>query len=485
MNRRQEELFRQLCAGIDVPKWTPKKRETIADQTPTSLETKNPRHEMDDERALEQSSIIRKTHRIKVSTPHSSPAPIESFEELENDRLQGLSAFTCSQGFSRPTPIQMQAIPTLIAGRDVVGVAPTGSGKTLAFLIPILSKLDPSEWIQAVVISPTCELSSQTFEVFINLELQLRKDESPSIKAFLLEKSTKKKLKSKRPNVLFTTPFALLKQIKIDAIDLTKLKFVVFDEADRLLSTENANREISDRRNYVAQIDSIVIECDKSEELVKAMFSATFPPQVSDLANNILLDPLYITVGQKNSVVESVEQRLIYTGGEQGKLLALRQILKTDLTPPIVVFVDTKDRVDRLMSELRFDGLNVESLHSDIDVAKRNRVLTRFRSGVICILITTDLISRGIDFRDLNVVINFDFPKSTIDYIHRIGRTGRAGLQGKSFTFFTDLDKGHLRPIANIIKQAGGEVPDWMTSLQRQKWKRKRGYGEIGVDRDL
>eukprot|EP00210_Caulerpa_lentillifera_P006921 g6618.t1 len=472
MNQRQTELFRQLCAGINVSKWIPKKRDPVSDQPSSPVHPKKPRHQTTTEQTLEQSAIIRKTHKIRVSTPHSSPAPIESFEELDHQNLIGLSQFASSQGFGRPTPIQMQTIPVLLAGRDVVGVAPTGSGKTLAFLIPILSRLEPdSKSIQALVMSPTCELSSQTFKVFVNLEQKLRRGSDQSINAFLLEKSTKKKLKSRRPDVLFATPFALMKRIEIDEINLTNLKFLVLDEADRLLSMENNNREISDRRNYVAQIDSIVNECGKCGNLVKSMFSATFPPQIADLANNILINPLHITVGAKDSVVETVDQRLIYTGGEQGKLLALRQILKKDLLPPIVVFVDTKDRVDRLRSELRFDGLNVASLHSDLNVIKRNRVLDRFQ--------------RGIDFHELNVVINYDFPKSSIDYIHRIGRTGRAGHKGKSYTLFTDLDKGHLRPIANIIKQAGGEVPDWMTSLQKQDWKKKRQYGEIGIDKDL
>lgn len=394
---------------------------------------------------LERAASIRKRHSIKVSAPHAAPCPVQSFMELQErvSELNGLVDYAQSNGFASLTPIQMQAIPALLDGRDLIGIAPTGSGKTLAFLLPILAQLrrgERSEDIQVFVISPTCELSSQTYHTFVNLQQAVSMDKP--VRMFLLDKSSTKKLKNRKPEILFATPFALVKQIQKGNIDASHVQFLVLDEADRLFSTERRSKDtdVSSLRHYVSQLDAIAAACT-NKDLVKALFSATFPPNVSDLAQNILINPVCITIGKKNAAVPSVEQHLMYTGSERGKLLAVRQIFAQGISPPVVIFVDTKERAKALLSELRSDGINVAGIHSEMEARQRNRILQRFQNGLIWVLIATDLVSRGIDFVDVHMVINYDFPKSTMDYIHRIGRTGRAGKQGlENFLQLLDCD---------------------------------------------
>lgn len=469
--RRQKEIFEQLTTGIDVGKRSlPKKRQvetkrsvdgplpkkqkrkksrsktTFEGESGVSLFQQGEENEETEvkEKAfsifcpkatkLEKAATVRKQFGIKVSSPVSTPIPIISFADLEKQTpsFKGLTNFAKKQGYDQPTPIQMQAIPSLLQGRDVVGVAPTGSGKTLAFLLPFIARLNPKkkDVLSALVISPTCELSAQTCCIFQNLLKFF--DFAKSFPVFILDKSSKSRLKHRHPSVLFTTPFGLVKQIQKNHVDVSKVEMVILDEADRLFSTEKGKKDtqdVSDLRHYVSQLN-IILEACQNPNLTKALFSATFPPHVSDLANNVLTDPICITVGKKNIATTSVEQHLMYTGCESGKLLAIRQIFSKGISPPVVLFVDTKERAKELLKELKTVGIRIGGIHSEMDVRQRNRILQKFEKGDIWILVATDLVSRGIDFVGVNMVINYDFPKSTMDYIHRIGRTGRAGKTG-------------------------------------------------------
>lgn len=178
-----------------------------------------------------------------------------------------------------------------------------------------------------------------------------------------------------------------------------------------------------------------------------------------------------LVIGSSNSAVHSVEQELLFAGTESGKLLAFRDLVAKGIQPPCLVFVQSKDRAQQLFTELIYDGLNIDVIHSDRSQKERDQVVKSFREGKIWILICTELMGRGIDFKGVNLVINFDFPQSTISYIHRIGRTGRAGRQGKAITFFTKDDTTNLRSIAHIIKKSGGEVPDYMLKLKKSTKK--------------
>lgn len=173
--------------------------------------------------------------------------------------------------------------------------------------------------------------------------------------------------------------------------------------------------------------------------------------------------------------MKSVQQKLLYTGNEHGKLVALRDLFKKSFSPPVLLFVQSKERAKELFAELIYDGMNVDAIHADRTPQQRNNAVKCFRKGETWILICTELMGRGIDFKGVNLVINYDFPNSAVAYIHRVGRTGRAGRKGEAITFFTDDDKPSLRSIANVIREAGCEVPEYALKLKKtNKVERKR-----------
>lgn len=176
----------------------------------------------------------------------------------------------------------------------------------------------------------------------------------------------------------------------------------------------------------------------------------------------------------RNTAVETVEQELLFVGTENGKLVAMRDIIKKGFLPPMLVFVQSIERARELFHELVYEGINVDVIHAERTQQQRDNVVNSFRSGKIWVLICTALLARGIDFKGVNLVLNYDFPTSSVEYIHRIGRTGRAGHQGKAITFFTENDKPLLRSIANVIKQAGCPVPDYMIGFKKIHSKVKR-----------
>lgn len=189
----------------------------------------------------------------------------------------------------------------------------------------------------------------------------------------------------------------------------------------------------------------------------------------------------------RNVATHTIKQELIFTGSEEGKLLALKQlVLEGRIHPPVLIFVQSKERAQQLFRELILDGLNVDAIHSDRTQAQRNRTVEKFRTGEVWILITTELMSRGIDFKGVNLVINYDFPQSITSYIHRIGRTGRAGRQGEAITFYTEQDFEFLRSIANVMKASGCDsVPQWIfDSLRPPKKQRKKEFEKHAIKRE-
>lgn len=216
----------------------------------------------------------------------------------------------------------------------------------------------------------------------------------------------------------------------------------------------------------------------------RGLFSATLPPQVEELARTFLKDPIRVLVGAKNAATETIEQKLHFVGREDGKLLALKQMIETGSLPlPCLVFVQSKDRANELYRELEFDKINVDVITAERPQPQRDRIVQEVREGKIWVLISTDLMARGMDFKGISCVINFDFPTSINQYIHRIGRTGRAGLRGTAITFFTEDDKESLRTIANVVKQSGGDVPDWMLALPKLSKNSKKRLEKRPISR--
>ncbi|XP_053950082.1 DEAD box protein 52 homolog [Anastrepha ludens] len=416
----------------------------------------------------EMVALLRKDYLINVRGKNIPP-PVTSFEELKkeykmSDRLLlNLESAT----YASPTPVQMQAMPLLLQGRNVMASAPTGSGKTIAFLAPLINDLrKPSKvGFRAVVLAPTRELAAQIYRECVQLA------QNTALKIYFQAKATSNKLATGQSNknydILISTPnrVRFLLEQEPPALRLTEVEWLVIDEADRLME-EGIN-------NFKDQVDVILAACTNQHKKL-ALFSATYTAPVAKWAIKNLPNLARVIIGQENSATDSVEQELLFVGSESGKLLAIRDMVRKGLKPPVLVFVQSKERAKELFQELLYDGINVDLIHADRSQQQRDNCVRAFREGHIWVLICTELMGRGIDFKGVNLVINYDFPPSVISYIHRIGRTGRAGRSGKAITFFTQSDTPNLKSIAQIIKNSNGKVPDFILNLKkRRKTERK------------
>ncbi|KAL2487467.1 DEAD-box ATP-dependent RNA helicase 57 [Abeliophyllum distichum] len=416
-------------------------------------------------RQLERDALFRKKHNIHVSGSNI-PSPLQNFAELQlryscrSYLLRNLAEL----GFKEPTPIQRQAIPVLLSGRECFACAPTGSGKTFAFVCPILMKLKNAskDGVRAVILCPTRELAAQTARECKKLIKG---------KKFYIKLMTKQLAKgadfSKLPcDILISTPFRLQYAIQKRKLDLSKVEFLVLDESDKLFEL-----------GLVEQVDAVVKACS-NPSILRSLFSATLPDTVEELARTIMHDAVRVIIGRKNSASESIKQKLIFVGSEEGKLLALRQSFAESLNPPVLLFVQNKERAKELYNELKYDDIRADVIHADLSQIERENAVNNFRCGKTWVLIATDVISRGMDFKGINCVINYDFPDSAAAYIHRIGRSGRAGRSGEAITLYTEADVPFLRNVANVITASGCEVPEWIMSLQKKKWKKHRPQRE-------
>jgi len=233
-------------------------------------------------------------------------------------------------------------------------------------------------------------------------------------------------------------------------------------------------------KTFLLQIDTILSSIPPTA--IRSLFSATMGPSIRHLSESMLRDPIDITIGSINKNHASkgitsgptanpdIEQSLLFVGKEEGKLLAIRQLIQKGIKPPVIIFLQSKERAQALFSELLYDGIHVDVIHAGRSQSARDAAITRFRKGDTWVLICTDLCARGVDFKGVNMVINYDLPNTGVSYVHRIGRTGRAGRKGKAITLFTEADFENLRSIANVMKLSGCEVPDWMLTLKKKKW---------------
>ncbi|XP_062867326.1 probable ATP-dependent RNA helicase DDX52 [Trichomycterus rosablanca] len=417
----------------------------------------------------EKINQIRHQNRINV---HGTdiPDPLGTFEELQQEYeldpriIQNIKA----SGFQTPTPIQMQAIPLMMHRREILACAPTGSGKTIAFCLPLLAHLRQplNKGFRALIVAPTRELASQTHRELLKLS------ERVGFRVHMINKGGDAAKKygpksAKKFDILVTTPNRLIYLLNQDppAVDLSKVEWLVVDEADKLFE--------DGKTGFREQLATIFLACS-SPKIRRALFSATFTTEVEQWCKLNLDNLVSVNIGPRNSAVETVEQELLFVGAENGKLLAMRELIKKGFLPPMLVFVQSIERVRELFHELVYEGINVDVIHAERTQQQRDNVVNSFRAGKIWVLICTALMARGIDFKGVNLVVNYDFPTSAVEYIHRIGRTGRAGHKGKAVTFFTEADKPLLRSIATVIKQAGCPVPDYMIGFKKLKSKEKR-----------
>ena len=401
------------------------------------------------------------------------PLPLKTWHDLETRwHIEPWLYKNLLKGpWKEPTPIQCGAMSVMLDRRDLLAGAPTGSGKTLAFVLPTLQllKRHQKHGFRAVIVSPTRELAQQIFS-----HLQLLAD-GEAFRTCLLTnvtKATSDSIKKKKFDILITTPLRLVHSIEHEELDLSQVELLVLDEADRLLEL-----------GFLEQTDAILAACT-NPSLRKALFSATLPAGVEELAKTFMVDECRVLVGQKDSATATIEQRLEFTGSEDGKLHALRALIQAGgMQPPVLLFVQSIQRARELFHELVYDGLHVDVIHSERPKAQREAVIQAFRRGDIWLLICTELMARGIDFHGVNLVINYDFPQTVQSYIHRIGRTGRAGKQGKAITYFTKDDAPYLKSVVNVMRQSGCDVPEWMLKLPKPSKMLKKQLRKKPVQR--
>ncbi|KAI8907394.1 P-loop containing nucleoside triphosphate hydrolase protein [Gorgonomyces haynaldii] len=400
----------------------------------------------------EQANAIRKQHKIKI-TGTDCPFPIESFHELyQRFQIKSFMKKNIKEcGYDAPTPIQMQAFPIMLHRREMMACAPTGSGKTLAFLFGMIHHLKQPQksTVRGLIITPTRELAQQIYREFQKLT------KGKPFKAHVLSKAnlaTKGSLD--HCDLLISTPLRLVTGIQDGSVVLKNVEHLILDEADKLLEL-----------GFLEQMDEIFAQC--SPQVQKSMFSATLPSSVEQLASSIMKDPIRVIIGLKNTATTDIDQKLLYVGQENGKLVAIRQLIHEGFKPPVLIFVQSIERAKELFNELVYDGINVDVIHSDRTQAQRDLIISNFRTGKVWVLIATELMSRGIDFKGVQTVINYDFPQTVASYIHRIGRTGRAGRQGQAITYFTKDDAPYLKSIVNVMRESGCDVPEWMLNLKK------------------
>ncbi|TXG59139.1 hypothetical protein EZV62_016968 [Acer yangbiense] len=413
-------------------------------------------------RQMERDAIFRKKYSIHVSGTNV-PSPLKAFAELSS--RYGCESYLLRNlvelGFKEPTPIQRQAIPVLLSDRECFACAPTGSGKTLAFLCPMLMKLKHAskDGIRAVIMCPTRELAVQTTRECKNLA----KGTKFRIKLMKKELMRVADLSKFSCDVLISTPLRLRLAIRKKKMDLSRVEYLVLDEADKLFEVGS----------LLKQIDPVVKACS-NPSIIRSLFSATLPDFVEELARSIMHDAVRVIIGRKNTASELIKQKLIFAGSEEGKLLALRQSFAESLNPPVLIFLQSKERAKELYVELAYENIRVGVIHSDLSQTEREDAIDDFRAGKIWVLIATDVIARGMDFKGVNCVINYDFPDSAAAYIHRIGRSGRAGRSGEAISFYAEDDIPFLRNIANVMEASGCEVPSWIKALPKLRGKKHR-----------
>lgn len=341
-------------------------------------------------------------------------------------------------GFEEPTPIQKAAIPTALTGKDLIGQAQTGTGKTAAFGIPILERIDISEkGPQAVVLSPTRELAIQSAEEINHLAQYLPIHALPIYGGQDIERQFK--ALRKHPNIIVATPGRLMDHMKRGTIDLSHVQILVLDEGDEMVDMGF----IDDIRTILAGIP---------EERQTMFFSATMPAPIRELAETFLKEPEIVKIKAATVTIDLIEQEYIELPDRQ-KFDALCRLLDMQDPELAIVFVRTKRRCDEVTEALKKRGYMAEGLHGDLSQQKRDTVVRQFKESTIDILVATDVAARGLDISGVTHVYNFDMPQDPEIYVHRVGRTGRAGQTGLATTFVISREMGQLRDIERVIRR--------------------------------
>jgi superfamily II DNA/RNA helicase len=355
-------------------------------------------------------------------------------------------------GYETPTAVQVQSIPALLQGADLMVCSQTGSGKTAAFMLPALHKLaeatqKPGNGPRMLVLSPTRELATQITAATQKYGKFLRKINVASVLGGMPYDKQIRAL-AKPLEILVATPGRLLDHMQQGRVDFSRLEMLVLDEADRMLDM-----------GFIDDVRRIIAATPESRQTL--LFSATLDRSVAQFARNILRDPVRIDTPSERTSHGDIEQRLYYVDDSAHKLRLLDQILRDPALTQAIVFTATKIHADSLMHRLTAQGHNVTALHGDMRQNARTRALNSLRSGELRVLVATDVAARGIDVAGLSHIINYDLPKAAEDYVHRIGRTGRAGATGIAISFAAPGESAQLKLIERFTGQpiTAHEIP--------------------------
>jgi ATP-dependent RNA helicase RhlE len=365
--------------------------------------------------------------------------------------IKNIQTALAEEGYESPTSIQEQAIPIILLGTDLVGCAQTGTGKTAAFAIPIINYLHKiggsstkKKVIRCLVVTPTRELAIQIDESF-NTYGKYTNIRSMVLFGGVNQASQVEQLQ-KGMDIVIATPGRLLDLHKQGYVDLDSLHFLVLDEADQMLDM-----------GFINDVKKIVkLTPDNRQTL---LFSATMPMAIRELADTFLRKPKYVTVTPVSSTAENVEQKIYYVNKEDKRKL-LYHIIRNDSISNVLVFVRTKHGADNAVKALKKNGITAEAIHGDKSQNTRQRVLESFKNQEISVLVATDIAARGIDIDNLPFVLNLDLPNIPETYVHRIGRTGRAGNSGIAISFCSQDELPYWKDISRLIKVSVKEVKD-------------------------
>lgn len=393
---------------------------------------------------------------------------------LDENLLEGIAA----SGYENATPVQAQVIPLILEGKDIIASAQTGTGKTAAFLLPIINRLLASrqeDQVNALVIVPTRELAIQIAQ---NLEGLSYFTPISSIAVYGggdgSNFSTEKQALSRGADIVICTPGRMISHLNMGYVKTKGLQYLILDEADRML----------DMGFYDDIMKIISFLPPKRQNL---LFSATMPTKIRDLARNILHEPAEVNIAISKPPAKIVQEAFVVF--EPQKIPLVKWLLKTTNLKSTLIFCSKKHNVKQLTAELRRSKFHVKEIHSDLEQAEREQVLLEFRSQRLPILVATDILSRGIDIDNIEMVINYDVPNDGEDYIHRIGRTARAETDGVAFTFISEKEQNKFRTIEELlgtpvnkaaVPEQFGPAPEYNPRSKSKSRHRSRGPGGGG-----
>ena len=394
---------------------------------------------------------------------------------LEECVLQALDAMN----FSECTPVQEHTIPVILEGRDLIGVAQTGTGKTAAYLLPVLNQLSkgryPADAINCIIMAPTRELAQQIdqqmegFSYFMPASSVAVYGGNDGVRF-----EQEKKGLTLGADVVIATPGRLISHLSLGYVDLSKVSFFILDEADRMLDM-----------GFADDIMQIVKYLPKERQTI--MFSATMPNKIQQLAKTILTDPVEVKLAVSKPADKIIQAA--YICYEAQKLGIIKSLFNAQKPERVIIFASSKLKVKEVAKALKHLNLNVGEMHSDLEQCQREAIMHEFRNGRINILVATDIVARGIDIDDIRLVINYDVPHDSEDYVHRIGRTARANNDGCAITFVSETEQTRFKQIEDFLGKSIykipvpaelGEAPIYAPHTSRHSGKNWKNKGNAG-----